>query len=59
MNIFWALWNDILNGLMVVNFEEIDTLSFTGITIFILLIYYIFSKDGALNSKFLALEKKL
>lgn len=59
MNIFWALWNDILNGLTIVNFEEIDTLSFTGIAIFILLIYYIFSKDRALNSKFLALEKKL
>lgn len=59
MNIFWALWDDILNGLTVVNFEEIDTLSFTGIAIFILLIYYIFSKDRALNSKFLALEKKL
>lgn len=59
MNIFWALWNDILNGLTIVNFEEIDTLSFTGIAIFILLIYYIFSKNRALNSKFLALEKKL
>jgi len=55
----WALWNDILNGLPVVNFEEKDTLSFTGIAIFILLTYYIFSKDRALNCKFLALGKKL
>lgn len=38
--------------------KEIDTLSFTGI-IFILSIYYIFSKDRALDNKFLALEKKL
>jgi len=54
MDIFWPLWNDIFNGLTVVNFEEIDTLSFTGSAIFILLIYYIFSKDRAQNSKFLA-----
>lgn len=39
--------------------KETGTLSFTGIAIFILLIYYVFSKDRALDNKFLALEKKL
>jgi hypothetical protein len=29
--------------------KEIDTLSFTGLAIFILLIYYVFSKDRALG----------
>lgn len=59
MNIFWALWNNISNGLMGINFEEMDTLSFATITIFILLIYYVFSKYRALDKKFLALEKRL
>jgi hypothetical protein len=41
--------------------EKIDTLLFTGITIFILLIYYVLSKDRDLDKKkkFLALEKRL
>ena len=50
---------DVSHGLTGVDLEEIDTLLFTGITIFILLIYYVFSKDRALDKKFLALEKRL
>ena len=34
-------------------------MSFTGITIYILLIYYVFSKDRALDKKLFALEKRL
>ena len=34
-------------------------MSFTGIAIYILLIYYVFSKDRALDKKLFALEKRL
>ena len=51
--------DDILNGLTGMDLKEIDTLPFIGIAIFILLIYYIFSKDRALDKKFFALEKRL
>ena len=61
INIFWALWNDILDALTGMDFKEIDTLSFTIVVIIILLIYYVLSKDRALDKKkeFLALKKKL
>ena len=58
----FALRDGILNGFMGIDLKEIDTSSFTGIAIFILLIYYVFSKDRALDKKekkFLALEKRL
>ena len=59
-NTFWALWDDILNVLTGIDLKVVDTLSFTGIEIFIFLIYYVFSKVGALDKKkFLALEKRL
>ena len=45
INTFWALKDDILNGLTGMDLKEIDILSLTGIAIFILLIYYIVSKD--------------
>ena len=59
INSFWSLRDDILNGLTGMELKEIDILSFTGTAIFILLIYYVFSKDRALDKKFLALEKRL
>ena len=49
INIFLALYGDILNGLAGVDLEEIDILSFTGIAIFILLIYCVLSKDRVLD----------
>ena len=52
INIFLALCDNILNGLTGLDLEEIDTLSFIGIAIFILLIYYVFSKDRALDKKY-------
>jgi hypothetical protein len=58
----FALRDGILNGFMGIDLKEIDTSSFTGIAIFILLIYSVFSKDRALDKKekkFLALEKRL
>ena len=48
-----------MNDLTWTNLKEIVLLSFTSITIYILLIYYVFSKDRALDKKFLALEKRL
>jgi hypothetical protein len=51
INIFWSLRDDILNGLTGMELKEIDILSFTGTAIFILLIYYIFSKDRALDKE--------
>ena len=48
-----------MNDLTWTNLKEIAILSFTGITIYILLIYYVFSKDRALDKKFFALEKRL
>lgn len=48
-----------MNGLTGMDLKEIDTLSFTSMAIFILLIYYVFSKDRDLDKKFLALEKRL
>lgn len=39
--------------------KDIETLSFTSKAIFILLIYYFFSIDRALDKRFLALEKRL
>jgi hypothetical protein len=48
-----------LNDLTWTNLKEIAILSFTGITIYILLIYYVFSKDRALDKKLSALEKRL
>ena len=40
---------DILNGLAEMDLKEIDTLSFISMAIFILLIYYVFSKDRTLS----------
>lgn len=48
-----------MNDLTWTNLKEIVLLSFTSITIYILLIYYVFSKDRALDKKFSALEKGL
>ena len=48
-----------MNDLTWTNLKEIANLSFTGIAIYILLIYYVFSKDRALDKKFFALEKRL
>ena len=49
-----------MNVLTGIDLKVVDTLSFTGIEIFIFLIYYVFSKVGALDKKkFLALEKRL
>ena len=48
-----------MNDLTWTNLKEIGILSYTGIAIYILLIYYVFSKDRALDKKFLALEKRL
>ena len=48
-----------MNDLTWTNLKEIAILSFTGITIYILLIYYVFSKDRALDKKLSALEKRL
>ena len=48
-----------MNGLTGTNLKEIAILSFDGIAIFILVIYYVFSKDMALDKKFFALEKRL
>ena len=48
-----------MNDLTWTNLKEIANLSFTGISIYILLIYYVFSKDRVLDKKFLALEKRL
>jgi hypothetical protein len=48
-----------LNDLTWTNLKEIANLSFTGISIYILLIYYVFSKDRALDKKLFALEKRL
>ena len=59
IHILLALLDDILNGLTGMDLKEIDTLSFISIAIFILLIFYVFSKDRALDKKFLALEKRL
>jgi hypothetical protein len=59
IHIFLALCDDILNGLTGMDLKEIDSLSFISIAIFILLIFYVFSKDRALDKKFLALEKRL
>jgi hypothetical protein len=39
--------------------KEIGTLPFMSIAIYLLLIYYVFSKDWALDKKILALEKKI
>ena len=49
INTFWALKDDILNGLTGMDLEEIDILSVTGIAIFILLIYCVLSKDRVLD----------
>jgi hypothetical protein len=38
INIFLALCEDILNGLTAMDLKKIDTLSFIGLAIFILLI---------------------
>lgn len=59
INVFLALCDDILNGLIGMDLEEKVTLSFTSIAILILLIYHVLSKDRALDKKFLALEKGL
>ena len=59
IHILLALLDDILNGLTGMDLKEIDSLSFISIAIFILLIFYVFSKDRALDKKFLALEKRL
>ena len=48
-----------MNDLTWTNLKEIANLSFTGISIYILLIYYVFSKDRALDKKLFALEKRL
>ena len=48
-----------MNDLTVMNLKEIAILSFIGIAIYILLIYYVFSKDRALDKKLSALEKRL
>ena len=48
-----------MNDLTWTNLKEIANLSFTGISIYILLIYYVFSKDRALDKKFFDLEKRL
>ena len=48
-----------MNDLTWTNLKEIALLSFTSIAIYILLIYYVFSKDWALDKKILALEKKI
>ena len=48
-----------MNDLTVMNLKEIAILSFIGIAIYILLIYYVFPKDRALDKKFFALEKRL
>ena len=48
-----------MNDLTWTNLKEIGILSYTVIAIYILLIYYVFSKDRALDKKFLALEKRL
>jgi hypothetical protein len=48
-----------LNDLTWTNLKEIALVSFTSIAIYILLIYYVFSKDRALDKKFFALEKRL
>ena len=42
----FGICDDILKGLTRIEVKEIDTLSFTGIAIFILLIYSVFSKTG-------------
>ena len=59
IHILLALLDDILNGLTGMDLKEINTLSFISMAIFILLIYYVFSKDRVLDKKFLALEKRL
>ena len=48
-----------MNDLTWTNLKEIGILSYTGIAIYILLIYYVFSKDRALDKKFFDLEKRL
>ena len=55
----FPVWYDILNGLTGMDLKAIDTLSFISIAIFILLIYYVFSKDRDLDKKFFDLEKRL
>lgn len=59
INNFRDLWDAILNDLTGSNLKEINTLSCTGIAIFILLMYYVFSKDRALDKKNPCLRKEI